>query len=187
MIYAEDKGDVLTAKVRATPELYNGYNKTYFHEFELQILGSPQKIHMFLTQVAQRKWSLQVSVNYKRVSSSLKLKNYELMFSNDRESVTIKTRKHSFTFKGISLSSKFRRHLYFNLKKGPILKSERYSGVLGMTLNRRLGSSIHEEVIGKDNENQFEMKMRRYYGLKTLFLYRSELLEHFSRDTAVDI
>lgn len=179
LVYAEERGDILTAKVRATPELYNGYNKTYFHEFGLQLFGSPNKIHLFLAQVAKRTWGVHVTVNYKHVSSDMKLDNFQLVFDTSGKSVTIITRKNKFTIKGVSLTSKFRRHLDFNLKKGPIVKSDRYSGVLGMTLSRRLGSSVHEEVIGKGLEKQFEMKMRQHYGLKAIFPSRAQLSDLF--------
>lgn len=175
LVYAEDKGDVLTAKVRATPEIYNGYNKTYFHEFGLQVFGSPQKIHLFLAQIAERTWGVQVTVNFEHVKSDVKLQNCELVFNPDGRSVTILTRKNKFIVTGVSLKSKFRRHLDFKLKKGPIVKSDRYSGVLGMTLSRRMGSSIHEEVIGRGREKQFEMKLREQYGLKSMFPSRAEL------------
>lgn len=179
LVYAEVKGDVLTAKVRATPELYNGYNKTYFHEFGLQVFGSNNKIHFFLDQVAPRHWAVHVTVNFKHISSDVKLKNCELLFNADGTSVTIVTKKNKFSIKGVSLSSKFRRHLDFKLKKGPIVKSDRYGGVLGMTLSRRFGSSIHEEVIGRGREKQFEMKMRQHYGLKDIFPSRSQIAHMF--------
>lgn len=179
LVYAEETGDIFSAKVRSTPELYNGYNKTYFNEFGLQAFGSSEKIHFFLAQVAERTWRMQVTVNYKRVSSNLKLKTSTLLFNNGGSSVKIVTAKNMFRVKGISLRSKFRRHLDFKLKKGPIVKSDRYSGVLGMTLSRRLGSSIHQDVIGKGYEKQFEMKMRKHYGLKTMFPPRSLISEQF--------
>lgn len=169
IVFGQQRGDTLVGKVRSTNELLYGVNKTYFSELGLRISSTRDKIRFSLQKVEKghhRFWAVKVEVNGIEVVDNIENSGFSLEFNATERKVRVETKKFKFSFRGVSLSSIFRRHLDFSVSvKGVPSIKDRYIGVLGMTLSRRLGSEIHEELYKDFNQSEYEFAMRRHYSV----------------------
>lgn len=167
LIFSRGEQDILVGKVRATPELLNGINKTYFSEFGLSVDGHTKRFTFSLEQIEQRRWKLKSQLNGKEIKTDLKEKSFSLRWISSRKKVMVDTKEHKFVITSISLNSRFRRHLDFavKLKKKPDIPDS-YMGVLGNTLRRRLSEGKIDSG-SRFNQNKFEFSMRIIYEVST--------------------
>lgn len=168
LIFCRDYNDTLVGKVRATPELQKGINKTCFSEFGLSVQGHA-RFRFSLQEVAGRKWKLKSEMNGNERRSDLNEKQVSLKWMSNQKKVMVETKDHIFTITSISLNSRFRRHLDFSvkIKKRPSFE-DKYFGVLGMTLERKLSGRKFESTKSID-QNRFEFSMRKLYEVATLY------------------
>lgn len=199
VVFARKESDILVARVRATPELFKGGNKTYFHEFGLQpgaTKSKGQKLRFFLTRNYNSgsnnlseniQWELECSVDGKK-TRQLSTDTFRLTQENSRR-IKVVTMHHTFRIRGISLSSKYRHHLDFDVSLRHVgfsngTRAGMYTGILGMTLNRRLGRMDHQRLITvtRYKDVQFEFAMREHYHVSRLFPGRCETKELYKKN-----
>lgn len=192
VVFARQGSDIFVAKVRATPELFQGGKKTYFHEFGLQPGDSSSKGHklrFFLEKDIQKgtngsseklQWRLRCSFDGQK-SGHLVTNSFRMTQESSRR-IKVVTMHHTFRIRGISLSSKYRHHLDFDVslrQAGGIngTKAGLYTGIVGMTLNRRLGQMDHQQLITRTRYKpvEFELAMRELYHVSRLFPLRSKM------------
>lgn len=174
LLFSEKGRDLLAARMQSTPELYYGFNKTYFSEFGLHIqrTTSIYALLISLEKFGYQRWGMKVSLDGKIVKKDTQLPGLKCTFSRKGDEVHISSEQHKFTFNSVSTKSAFRKHLDFNVALLKAHKtSDSYAGILGMTLRRRLGDRLHSDVLGvKVNDHQkFETTMRRFYEVPSLF------------------
>lgn len=188
LVYAEINADFVTAKLRATEELNKGVNKTYFEEFGVYIADKKQRVHIYMTSSSPGKWKLHIRVvNGKMVIQGEKIKlssSSEIIHHKNGRSIHVFTSLNIFKFNIVSFDSNYRHHLDFKIAKIRKVKpSDHYLGVLGMTLNRKLGGDIHEKVlrtfdVDKTDNNfslRMEMELRNSYEVSSLFPSENEI------------
>lgn len=174
IIFAEKDSDILTAKLRATEELNKGVNKTYFDQFGLQIGDEKTPIHIYMDSKSDNHWKMRVKVAGDLLDAGeiIKVPSFKVSFNKNGKAVEINTDHNIFRINTVSMKSDCRHHLDLRVMKVKYDKlPHHYTGILGMTLNRKLGGTVHEEEMRsfdddkKDNNFslRLEMAMRRSY------------------------
>lgn len=190
VIYAEKEADFVTAKLRATEELNKGVNKTYFDEFGVYMADRKEYVHIYMTPTSAKMWKLNVlyiNGNTVKQGTNVKLSaTSKVLHHSDGRGANVVTKLSVFKFRIVSPESDYRHHLDFSMSKTSNMKhSSHYAGVLGMTLNRKLGGDIHDDVFRTFDvdrtDNYFslrmEAKLRRSYEVFSLFPTESEINE----------
>lgn len=181
VLFGKQHDSLVVAKIRSTPEIFaENMHKSYFSEFGVQLADSHDRMHFFMERSdVEKKWSLKVTLNNRPIESDTELTSASVKFSKDN-SVKIHTAENVFTVKAVSLCSRYRRHIDLGVRiksKGNAADNV-YTGVLGMTLDRILGSTIHEDVHIKPHQRnfktveaqvRFEEEMRKHYDVPSLF------------------
>lgn len=174
VVYGQQRGDLLVAKTRATGELFHGMNKTYFAEFGLQAIvnNHTKKIGIQLKEKSKKRIVLQPVINGRPVQSDTKLHGggLEIKLENDLR-IKVITGNHMFSFRAVSVLSSYRRHIDFKvaMRRTPRPLIDRYTGVLGRTLSKKLGHKVHTAKKWSKRDISFEMIMRKLYEVPSLF------------------
>lgn len=153
LLYSHSFGDMLVAKMHSIDEMTkNGVNKTYFSEFGVSIGGSNDFVHFSLHET-DRLFSLKVTVNGKQQTKDVALNSSTLTVSSTGNDASLVTSTMDLRVHGKPAHKAFRNHLDFNLKVLQEAKLQgKFTGVLGMTMSRKLGSDIHEDVLTGNNK-----------------------------------
>lgn len=179
IIFAQKNGDILTARMRATPELYLAINKTYMSEFGIQIAKSPDKIHFFIRRDHRnttKLFRLQTTVNGKEVYENIINPKYNISF--DQISVSVQTEKNKFIIKGISLNSIFRRHVDISVqRRKKKADGDRFTGVVGRTMHHLDSHIVRISGLKRwERYIDFEKHLREAFETDKLFPIHSKLM-----------
>lgn len=176
VVYGQQRGDILVARTKATAELFHGTNKTYFAEFGLQVTveknNRTEKVGIQLKKLSKKRFVLQAVVNGRPVDSDSKEHGgaVEIKLENELRMKVI-TRNHMFSFHAVSVLSSYRRHIDFKvaIRQTPRPLIDRYTGVLGRTLSKKLGHKVDKAKKWSKRDVSFEMTMRKLYEVPYLF------------------
>ena len=181
VLFGEKTGETLVGKVRATNEIYKGVKKTYFDEFGLKMTteGNPS-IRFTMQKDKGGHYKLVIVLNEREIENDVQVQDWNISFHMKQDEVSVNTPRATFTVKGASLRSSYRHHLDFSVRvRKNVSKHDHFYGVLGMTLARKFGSKLHEEVIRMRAGVQLEQELGNHYGVKSLFPERDEIKHLF--------
>lgn len=181
IIFAQKNGDLLTAKMRATPELLNSINKTYMSEFGIQVSKSTDKIHFFVRREEGRTGNhfiVRLTVNGRNISEDERNRNYKIMFSS-KISIAVLTQKTTFLVKGVSLNSLYRRHMDIQVvRRVKKLHDERFTGIVGRTIHHGDKALVRKsELKFWDRYIDFEKHLRKVFEVDSLFPRQNDHME----------
>lgn len=174
LLFGRKGGDSLVTTMRATNSkmMREGakYLRTYFDEFSVQTADNDQ-ITVTLGRegcVAPRVWCPQVVVNGKLTGAFIGDK-VRVNIAKDTLAVSVETKDSTFSIIPKRMTDD-EKHLDVHVKLNRVpTHFDRFTGVLGVTLNRRLGRVVHSRFAARRDPVALEMELRKSFEVTEKF------------------
>lgn len=174
LLFGHRGGDTLVSTMRSAEQEASGEivrHRNFFKEFGLQVGESGSRISISLEEggSGDLKWNEVVKMDGKSVISDVEDGPVRITLRPDSHSVTVTTNENMFTFRALALYNEWNRHLNFAMTMRSRNPSGGYLGILGMTVNKAAGVSVHADFGLGWEHHDHEMNLRHHFEVDSLF------------------